>query len=257
DRQADADEQRRPDELRQPQPPGVRRFGGFRRRGHRTLPTGSRAAAPSRYPLGYDVAVEEVVAVTVHPSPPARQEGHWAPGSVLAVCAHPDDESFGLGGILDAWARRGIPVALLSFTRGEASTLGADEGALATVRAEELERAAAVLGVGRTTLMDYPDGRLSVQDPRALAAAVEALAVEVRADTLLAFDAGGITGHPDHQRATEAALLAGERLGLPVVAWCLPETVATTLVAEFGVPFVGRPDIEIDLRVAVDRARQR
>ncbi|HET9070816.1 MAG TPA: PIG-L deacetylase family protein [Acidimicrobiales bacterium] len=195
--------------------------------------------------------------MTLRPSPPAHQEQRWAPGSVVAVCAHPDDESFGLGGILDAWARRGIPVALLSFTRGEASTLGAGEGALAAVRADELERAAAVLGVGRTTLMDYPDGQLSGQDLPALAAAVEALAVEVRADTLLAFDAGGITGHPDHQRATEAALLAGERLDLPVVAWCLPETVTTTLGAEFGVPFVGRPETEIDLRVAVDRARQR
>lgn len=195
--------------------------------------------------------------MTVRPSPPAGQEERWAPGSVVAVCAHPDDESFGLGGILDAWARRGIPVALLSFTSGEASTLGADEGALAAVRADELVRAAAVLGVGRATLLDYPDGQLSAQDPLALAAAVEALAVEVRADTLLAFDAGGITGHPDHQRATEAALLAGERLDLPVVAWCLPETVTTTLVAEFGVPFVGRPEAEIDLRVAVDRARQR
>ncbi|HLI74718.1 MAG TPA: PIG-L family deacetylase, partial [Acidimicrobiales bacterium] len=46
-------------------------------------------------------------------------------GPALAVVAHPDDESFGLGAVLAALVRSGGDVRVLSFTHGEASTLGA------------------------------------------------------------------------------------------------------------------------------------
>ena len=75
-------------------------------------------------------------------------------------------------------------------------------------------------------------------------------------DCLLVFDQGGITGHPDHQRATEAALAAGKRFGLPVLAWALPSWIATALNTEFGTSFVGREPSEIDLVIEVDRALQ-
>lgn len=44
--------------------------------------------------------------------------------SALAVIAHPDDESFGLGALIDTVVRAGGHTAVLCFTRGEASTLG-------------------------------------------------------------------------------------------------------------------------------------
>lgn len=44
--------------------------------------------------------------------------------SVLAVCAHPDDESFGLGAALSAFVDSGCATAVLCLTHGEASTLG-------------------------------------------------------------------------------------------------------------------------------------
>src|SRR5512146_1948099 len=43
--------------------------------------------------------------------------------SVLAVCAHPDDESFGLGAVLDAFGAQGTRLAVLCLTHGESSTL--------------------------------------------------------------------------------------------------------------------------------------
>lgn len=48
-------------------------------------------------------------------------------GSVLAVVAHPDDESFDLGAILDTVVAAGGRASVLCFTRGEASTLGAEQ----------------------------------------------------------------------------------------------------------------------------------
>lgn len=207
---------------------------GARRRSAWTgaRPSGSAAVTPDRG--GLDL-------------PPAR--------SVLAVCAHPDDESFGLGAVLDHFATSGADVSVLSLTRGEASTLGASEGALGELRRAELDHAAAELGVGRVRVLDHPDGGLASESLDELAAEVAGLADEVGAELLVVFDDGGVTGHPDHRRATEAAL-AGTQ-GIPVLAWVVPRGVADALNAEFGASFVGRSEGEIDLVVPVDRARQR
>jgi LmbE family N-acetylglucosaminyl deacetylase len=173
--------------------------------------------------------------------------------SVLAVCAHPDDESFGLGAALSALAEQGSEVAVLCFTHGEASTLGAGSGPLHEIRAGELSAAAQVLGLSRVELLDHADGSLAEVPLEVLAGEVAYLAAEQRAELLVVFDVGGVTSHPDHCRATEAALAAG---GLPVLAWALPEGVARALSDEFGGVFVGRTDSELDLSIALDRSRQ-
>jgi N-acetylglucosamine malate deacetylase 2 len=176
--------------------------------------------------------------------------------SVLVVCAHPDDESFGLGGILTAFVGQGTRTAVLCFTHGEASTLNATEDDLATVRSQEFARAAEVLGVSRSELLGYPDGHLAEQQLPELTAHIVRMANEVGADLLLTFDEGGITGHPDHEQATQAAVAAGISGTLPVLAWAVPDTVACALNDEFGAAFVGRNDDQCDFRVAIDRVRQ-
>ncbi|MBI4727933.1 MAG: PIG-L family deacetylase [Acidobacteria bacterium] len=176
--------------------------------------------------------------------------------SVLAVCAHPDDESFGLGALLSAFDEDGIKTSVLCFTRGEASALGAEREDLASVRAAEFEAAARVLRVRRQRLLSYPDGALAGVDLDELVAHVRRFGSEVGADLLLAFDEGGITGHPDHIRATQAATRAADADGYPVLAWAVPDEVARALNEELGTGFLGRRREEIDLVVTVDRSRQ-
>ena len=176
--------------------------------------------------------------------------------SVLAVCAHPDDESFGLGAVLSTFAGLGIETRALCFTHGEASTLGTTDIELTVVRAAELAAEAAVLGIRSLRLLSYPDGALLEAPLEELCRDVEASAELDPIDCLLAFDEGGITGHPDHQRATDAALEAGERLGVPVLAWCLPNSIAVALNGEFSTSFTGREPCEIDLEIEVDRRLQ-
>lgn len=176
--------------------------------------------------------------------------------SVLAVVAHPDDESFGLGAVLTAFPDT-AQVAVLCFTHGEASTLHGVDGELRDVRAAELRAAAQALGLTDVTLLDHPDGALAAIPEAALAAAVVAAADRVHADGLLVFDPAGVTGHPDHAAATAAALTAAHQLGLPVLAWTLPEHVAVTLNMEFGAAFTGHPSSQVDIEVPVDRTRQR
>ena len=177
--------------------------------------------------------------------------------SVLVVVAHPDDESFGLGALLDAFARAGAGVEVLCLTHGEASTLHGAPGDLASLRGTELAAAAAVLGVTRAMLKDHADGDLGVLPVAMLAAEVVVAADSIGAQGFLVFDTAGVTGHPDHIAATAAGLLAAEMLNLPVLGWTLPEAVAAQLNKELGAGFIGHPDEEIDLQVTIDRARQR
>jgi N-acetylglucosamine malate deacetylase 2 len=171
---------------------------------------------------------------------------------LLAVCAHPDDETFGLGALIGAFVAAGATVDLVCLTHGEASTLsaGADLGAR---RAAELACAAGQLGIRRVVLADHPDGRL---EDVALDELTADIVIDPTTDALLVYDHGGVTGHPDHQRATDAALAVGAAHGLAVLAWTLPLEVAAQLDAEFGTSFVGRRLDERTSRVTVDRTRQ-
>lgn len=176
--------------------------------------------------------------------------------SVLAVVAHPDDESFALGAVLAAFTDAGAAVAVLCFSHGEASTLHGVAGDLASLRTGELTAAAQALGVDPVRQMAYPDGALAEVDVDALSAHVDDLAAEVGADGLLAFDSDGVTGHPDHASATSAALVAAGRLGLDVLGWTVPRAVAATLDEEYDAAFTGHEPDDIDLVLPVDRTRQ-
>jgi N-acetylglucosamine malate deacetylase 2 len=177
--------------------------------------------------------------------------------SVLVVVAHPDDESFGLGGIIAKLTGGGAAVHILCYTHGEASTLNETSADLRSTRQAEIVQAASVLGAASVTLLSYPDGALASAGDAELAGQVLDLARRHDPDGLLVFDDTGITGHPDHQAATRAAVEAARVSGLPVLAWTLPEAVARQLAAETGQPFAGQPAERIDLRVRADRAAQR
>ena len=185
--------------------------------------------------------------------------GRLLPGwrQVLAVVAHPDDETFGLGALADHLAAGGATVHVLCFTHGEASTLNENHAELHQERARELRQAAAELGVATVTLLDYPDGHLAAAAPAELSGHVTRLALQYGAEGLMVFDDTGITGHPDHQAATRAAVSAARAAGLPVLAWTLQDTVADRLRAETGAAFGGQPPGRVDLCVRVGRARQR
>lgn len=157
---------------------------------------------------------------------------------VLAVVAHPDDESFGLGGVIAALAETGRNVRVLCLTRGEASTLGASLD-LASVRPAEFARAAEELGVTEAFLDDWPDAALCNASARSLDDRVTELAL--RADAVLVLEPSGITGHPDHQTASRIAAGVAERTGLIVLEWGLAGPVAAQLRSELGVPIQGLP----------------
>ena len=169
-------------------------------------------------------------------------------GSALAVVAHPDDESFGLGAVIAALTAAGADVRVLSLTHGEASTLGATSD-LGAVRGRELTAAADQLGASQALLHAFPDGGLGDIAPDVLDEVVERN--RGAAATFIVFEPGGVSGHPDHQSATASALRVARRHGLAVLQWGVVPKVCASLNAEFGTTFVplhaeGCVDVAVD-----------
>ena len=113
-----------------------------------------------------------------------------------------------------------------------------------------------MLGIASVRLLEYPDGGLDRTAADVLADDVVTLVDEKAAQGLLVFDAAGVTGHPDHMRATAAAVVAGQRRGVGVLAWTVPDTVAAALAEEYGAGFVGHSVAEVDLVIPVVREHQ-
>jgi len=134
-------------------------------------------------------------------------------GGVLAVFAHPDDESLLAGGALAALASAGRRVAIVSMTRGERGPTElpglAGGPALGDVREAELLRAARALGASAAECLDYPDGDLAGVDERQAARALSRLLVREQPDLVISFSDEGLYWHPDHlavSRLLDAAL---------------------------------------------------
>lgn len=169
---------------------------------------------------------------------------------LLVVTAHPDDESFGLGAVIDHFVSSGTTVAVLCLTRGEASTLGA-HSELGAQREIELATACTALGARSFELCDFPDGALSQVEPTVLRDRVRLSVAAFEPDLLLTFDPlEGVTGHPDHRAATLAAVEVARERQIRILGWALPEEVAETVNAEFDTGLAGyRAD---DLHYAID-----
>jgi len=148
--------------------------------------------------------------------------------TLLAIFAHPDDESFGPGGTLAKYGAEGVTVHLICATLGEAGQnnaagLGKCEN-LACQREQELRSAASVLGLAEVHLLSYRDsgmaGSLANQHPRALVRAdpdvlaeqVANLMRRLRPQVVLTFDPFGGYGHPDHIAMHRATIAAFEQL---------------------------------------------
>lgn len=122
---------------------------------------------------------------------------------LMAVLAHPDDESLGNGGALARYAAEGVEVTLVTATRGQRGWLGepsANPGldALGQHREGELRVAAAALGLREVVLLDYVDGDLAQADQDQVICELVTQIRRVRPQVVLTFGLDGGYGHPDH-----------------------------------------------------------
>lgn len=118
--------------------------------------------------------------------------------TLLVVTAHPDDESFPMGGTLAKYADEGVRVVLVSATRGEEGIPGKDPSETALIRQEELISAAEILGISRLVFLDYQDGKLDQVKIEEAASKIEKIIHEEQPDVIITFGSNGISEHPDH-----------------------------------------------------------
>lgn len=116
---------------------------------------------------------------------------------ILAILAHPDDESFGMGGTLAKYSHQGWQVSLLCATRGEAGIPGVLPEVAGTIRERELQQAARHLSIS-VDFLGYIDGTLANMDPKQLLDSIVSSIDEKQPDIILTFGPDGISGHPDH-----------------------------------------------------------
>lgn len=149
---------------------------------------------------------------------------------LLIAYAHPDDESFGLGGLIARYVDEGIDVDLICATNGECGTVKPEMlngyASVAELRLAELDCAAEKLGLRRVYKLGYRDsgmmGSETAQhpdclwqaDPAQVTRDVVKVMREVRPQVVITFNRYGGYGHPDHiaiqRAATEAFKLSGD-----------------------------------------------
>jgi N-acetyl-1-D-myo-inositol-2-amino-2-deoxy-alpha-D-glucopyranoside deacetylase len=191
---------------------------------------------------------------------------------LMAVHAHPDDESLWTGGVLAQHVAEGRPTAVLTCTDGELAE-GPSFAAPGT-RIKELAQALGVLGVAESGVLAYRDSGHQGRGRGSLCEApfdnlVGDLVARIRSfrpAAVATYDANGMFGHPDHIRVHRAVLAAVEAAASPAqwpqagAAWeveslwlaTVPESLVRRLTAlglESPLPFV--PDSRIAAAVDV------
>jgi len=151
--------------------------------------------------------------------------------TLLFVGAHPDDETFGIGGTLAQYAAAGVKVYYACATRGEAGTVEPQymEGysSIGDMRWAELRCAAQVLGLAGVIHIGYRDSGMAGsennthQESLAMASLDEVterivmIIRDIKPDVVITHDAGGGYGHPDHIVTHNATLKAFYSAGDP------------------------------------------
>jgi len=148
------------------------------------------------------------------------------PLKLMAILAHPDDESLGVGGTLAKYAAEGIETYVMTATRGQRGYQGLPTPepsleAFGRYREAELRAAVQALGVSELILLDYMDGDLNQADPAEAAAVIAGHLRRVRPQVVITFGPDGAYGHPDH------------------IAICQYTTAATVLAADAGAALPG------------------
>src|SRR6201985_2789316 len=146
--------------------------------------------------------------------------------TLMAVHAHPDDESSSTGGVLATYSAEGIRTVVVTCTNGEFGDApggikpgqdGHEEQVVAQLRLSELRQSCKILGVTNLELLGYHDSGMPDWDykdrpdafcniPEAdVAARISALIDTYRPQVLITYDDLGAYQHPDHVHASRSA----------------------------------------------------
>ncbi|GJI58115.1 putative N-acetyl-alpha-D-glucosaminyl L-malate deacetylase 2 [Bacillus altitudinis] len=170
---------------------------------------------------------------------------------VLVMLPHPDDESFGVAGLIAQSRKRGIPVTYACGTLGEmgrnmGSPTYANRETLPELRKQELINACKEMDVTDLRMLGLRDKTLEFEDDEYLADVMESIIDEVKPTLIVTFYPGhGV--HPDHDATGEAVIRAlyRKKKGDRPVTYCMAITKNREEV-------LGNADIVIDITDVAD-----
>lgn len=180
---------------------------------------------------------------------------------LMIVYAHPDDESFSIGGTLAKYKDRKIDIRLICATRGEAGSAGNPPICLpweiGEARTRELKAAAKILGIGKIYFPGMRDGTLARFSTPFLSSIIQPILEYEKPEVIVSFAETGISGHEDHiaisQGATDAVkkYLKKAQQKIKYYHSTIPQSVVAEMRAKglvrqiFNRPFAGTPDEKI------------
>ena len=134
---------------------------------------------------------------------------------MLAVFAHPDDESLACGGTLARLAAAGARVVLVCASRGERGSVAGPvrDDALGGIRSREFQEAGRLLGLSTVILLDHPDGDLRWAHVPELHADIIAAIQGFKPAAVITFGEDGLYWHQDHIAVHERTTTAVQAFG--------------------------------------------
>lgn len=136
-------------------------------------------------------------------------------GCLLVVLAHPDDETYRVGGTLARLSRQDVQVWVLCATRGEAGIPGLASAQAGQVREAEIRCACRTLGIEPPHFLSYRDNTLAqIDQQQAIEHVVNAIS-ELSPQVLLTWPPNGVSGHPDHIAVSQWTREAFEQVADP------------------------------------------
>ena len=134
------------------------------------------------------------------------------PITVAGIFAHPDDETWSLGGSFALLVPKGVRGAVWTATRGQAGEIAEGSGAtretLPEIREAEERAAMAEVGVERVEFGDFVDGEVEAADRDTLTTGVHQFLEREQPDVVVTMEPAGVTTHPDHMAVSAATLAA-------------------------------------------------
>ena len=170
------------------------------------------------------------------------------PKRMQVILAHPDDESFAVGGTLAKYAHQNVQVILLCATHGEAGIQGVKPEEAGDIRERELRQAAEHLGI-EVYFLGYQDGRLANTPLEILLETIACWIDLVQPQVILTFGPEGVSGHPDHVTISHTVTKAYDLSYQKGLLLYIRPSEATVLGC--GVSFSnsedGKPLLEVDI----------
>lgn len=123
---------------------------------------------------------------------------------ILVVCAHPDDETLGLGGTLVLHKNKKDKIFVLFLSEGESARGKSNKKIV--VRKNHAKKACAILGVQKIKFLDYPDQKLDSIPLVELTKKIENVISEWKPDIVYTHYWGDI--NQDHRQTFEATSIA-------------------------------------------------